>query len=380
MAWWVLGAALGAATSLIGGNQQRDAAEEQNELAEERAKAQFERAEKEWAIDYEQRLSNYAWKLAETEAARFIDRQKKSDYEQRQGQIIESAMRNLEVNKKALNDKYIVSEGLRRTQEELAIDNKMTVLANDSNEAIRQYMIAIQQKGLEAQTLLNKTQTEGQALQTDIVNGYAEEAVRRDAESVTALVASSLEKNKAIVRSGGSSSAHRQSLNALQALGRSYGGIKQRNQARQSRLGIFNSTMQGEVASQMGQYALAIGDNAERLKYTKNKYAQEGTNALDVFRELTIPSFDLAKRQGEREMESLYIGTEGRIDEASMPFRESIIFDPLEPIAGLRPEYYAPTKVYEPTGLDIALGTVQGGVQGAMQFSYQKEGGGLGFF
>jgi hypothetical protein len=137
--------------------------------------------------------------------------------------------------------------------------------------------------------------------------------------------------------------------------------------------------MQGEVASQMGQYALAIGDNAERLKYTKNKYAQEGANALDVFRELTIPSFDLAKRQGGRELESLYIETEGRIDEASMPFRESIIFDPLEPIAGLKPEYYAPTKVYEPTGLDIALGTVQGGVQGAMQFSYQKEGGGLGF-
>lgn len=380
MGWWVLGAALGAATGLIGGNQQANAAREQNAAAEEQAEQRFEKAEKEWAIDYEQKLSNYAWKLAETEAARFIDRQKKSDYETRQGQIIESAMRNLEVNQKALNDKYIVSEGLRRTQEELAIDNKMTVLANDSNEAIRTYMIAIQQKGLEAQTLLNKTQTEGQNLQADIVNGYAEEAVRRDVESVTALVASSLEKNKAIVRSGGSNSGHRQSLNALQALGRSYGGIKQRNQARQSRLGIFNSTMQGEVASQMGQYALAIGDNAERLKYTKNKYAQEGANALDVFRELTIPSFDLAKRQGGRELESLYIGTEGRIDEASMPFRESIIFDPLEPIAGLKPEYYAPTKVYEPTGLDIALGTVQGGVQGAMQFSYQKEGGGLGFF
>ena len=380
MAWWLLGAAVGAATGLIGGNQQADAAREQNDLAEKQAEQQFERANKEWAIDYEQRLSNYAWKLAETEAARFIDRQKKSDYEQRQGQIIDSAMRNLEVNQRALKDKFVVSEGLRRQQEELSLSNRMDTLAIDSNERIREYMIAIQQKGLEADTLLKQAQTEGQALQIDIVNGYAEEAVKRDTDSVTALVASSLDRSKALARSGGSSSAHRKSLNALQELGRSYGGMKQRNQNRQTKLSIFNSSMQGEVASRMGQYALAMGDSAERLKYTNDKYAQDAGNTLDVFQQLTIPTFDLASRQGERELESLYIGTEGRINEASMPFRESIIFDPLEPIAGLKPEYFAPTKVYEPTGLDIALGAVQGGVQGAMQFSYQKQGGGIGFF
>ena len=176
------------------------------------------------------------------------------------------------------------------------------------------------------------------------------------------------------------STANRKSLNELQKLGRSYGEMKQRNQSRQSRQALFNSTMQGEVASQMGQYALAMGDSAERMKYTSNRYAQDASNTLNVFNQLTIPSFDLAKRQGEREMESLYIGTQGRIDEASMPYRDAIIFDPLEPIAGLKPDYYAPTKIYEPSGLDIALGAVQGGVQGAMQFSYQKEGGGLGFF
>ena len=380
MGWWLLGAAVGAATNVIGGNNQADAARAQNDAAEERAEQQYERALKEWKIDYEQRVANYAWKVAETEAARHIDRTKKSDYERRQGQIIDSAMRNLEVNKLALNDKYVVSEGLRRQQEELSLDNTMDTLAIESNEKVRQYMLAIQQKGLEADTLLNKTETEAQALQIDVSNGYAEEAVRRDAENVTALVASSIDRTRAAVRSGGSSTANRKSLNELQKLGRSYGEMKQRNQSRQSRQALFNSTMQGEVASQMGQYALAMGDSAERMKYTSNRYAQDASNTLNVFNQLTIPSFDLAKRQGEREMESLYIGTQGRIDEASMPYRDAIIFDPLEPIAGLKPDYYAPTKIYEPSGLDIALGAVQGGVQGALQFSYQKEGGGLGFF
>ena len=380
MAWWLLGAAVGAATGLIGGNQKAQAARDQNAAAEEQAEQRYERAKKEWAIDYEQRVSNYTWKVAETEAARFIDRQKKSDYEQRQGQIIDSAMRNLEVNKLALQDKFVVSEGLRRQQEELSLGNTMDTLAIENNERVRQYMLAIQQRGQEANTLLKQTQTEGQALQIDIANGYAEEAIKRDADSVTALVASSLDRSKAVVRSGGSSSAHRQSLNALQELGRSYGAMKQRNQSKQTKLMVFNSSMQGEVASRMGEYALAVADNAEKLKYTNSKYALDAGNTLDVFQQLTIPTFELAKRQGERELESLYIGTEGRINEASMPFRESIIFDPLEPIAGLKPDYYAPTKVYEPSGLDVALGAVQGGVQGAMQFSYQKEGGGLGFF
>lgn len=138
--------------------------------------------------------------------------------------------------------------------------------------------------------------------------------------------------------------------------------------------------MQGEVATQLGSYALSMMDNVQRMKFSSSKYARDSNNALDTFRDLTIPSFELASRQGGRELESLYIGTEARINEASMPFREAIIFDPVAPIAGLKPDYYAPTKVYEPTGVDIALGAIQSGVQGAMSMSYQKAGGGLGFF
>ena len=380
MGWWLAAAAGGFVTNWLGGQQKANAAREQNEAAEEQAKQQFERANEEWEIDFTSRVANWMWDVAETEAARYIDRQKKSDYEWRQGKIIDAALRNLEVNEQAVFDKFGTEENLRAVQEGLTLDYKMSNLAGETGEALRQYMTDIKQKGLESKALVQNKNTEGQALQIDITNGYAEEAIKRDIDTVAAVVASSVDRAKSVTRSGGSSSANRQSLNALQQLGRSYGELAQRNRSRQTRIGVFNSSMQGEVATQMGSYALSMMDNVQRMKFSSAKYAREGNNALNVFKDLTIPSFELANRQGGRELESLYIGTEARINEASMPFREAIIFDPIEPIAGLKPDYYAPTKVYEPTGLDIALDAIEGGVQGAMSMSYKKPGGGLGFF
>jgi hypothetical protein len=380
MGWWIIPTVIGAATSWFGGQQKAKAASDQNKAAEKQAEERFERAEKEWAIDYQSRVANWMWDVAETETARFIDRQKKADYEWRQGKLIDSALRNLEVNEEALYDKYVTQENLRAKQEGLALDYKMSTLAGDTGEALRQYMMDIRAKSLESQALVQNKNTEGQALQIDLTNGYAEEAMKRDADTVAGVVASSVDKARTVTRTGGSSTGHRQSLNALQALGRSYGEMAQRNRSRQTRIGIYNGSMQGEVATRMGSYALSMMDNAQRMKYSSGKYSRDGNNALNTFKELTIPSFELAAKQGGRELESLHIGTEARINDASMPFRESIIFDPIEPIAGLKPDYYAPTKVYEPTGVDIALGAIQSGYQGAMSMSYQNEGGGLGFF
>lgn len=376
----VIGAVTGIGSSVINSNSKKDAADAQNEEAEKRAEAQYERAEKEWEISYYNDVANWMWDVAETEAARYIDRQKKADYEWRQGKLIDSALKNLDVNQQAIFDKFGREENLRGRQERMKLSYTMSGLAADSRETLRQYMTDIQAKSLESQALVQSKDTEGQALQIDVTNGMAEESVKRSIDTVAAVVGSSVDRAKAVTRSGGSSSGTRQSLNALQELGRTYGQMAIRNRSRKTRVDVFNSSMQGEVATQMGSYALSMMDNVQRMKYTSDKYARDGKYNLDVFKNLTMPSFEMASRQGQRELYSLYIQTEGKINEASMPYRESIIFDPIEPIKGLKPEYYAPTKVYEPTGLDVALGAIQGGVQGAMQFSYQKDGGGLGFF
>lgn len=376
----VIGAVTGIGGAVISGNSQKEAASKQNEEAEKRAEAQFERAEKEWEIDYYNSVANWMWDVAETEAARAIDRQKKADYEWKQGKIIDSALRNLNVNSGAIFDKFGTEENLRARKEGMGLAYRMQGMAAETGEALRQYMTDIQAKGLESQALVQKADTEGQALQIDVANGMAEESVKRSIDTVAAVVASSVDRAKAVTRSGGSSSGNRQSLNALQKLGRTYGEMAIRNRSRKTRVDVFNSSMQGEVATQMGSYALSMMDNVQRMKYSGDKYSRDGNYELNVFKNLTMPGFEVASRQGARELEALYINTEARINDASMPFREAIIFDPIEPIAGLKPEYYAPTKVYEPSGLDVALGAIQGGVQGALSFSYQKEGGGLGFF
>ena len=371
---------LGVGTSIIQSNQQADAAAEQNEAAEKRAEAQFERAEKEWAIDYETRQANYLWDVAKQEAQKFVERQAKSDYEQRQGQLIDSAMRNLEVNTAAINDKFIVEEELRGKQVNLDLAYQQAQLANDSNEQLRQYMNNIKNNGLQAKALVQGSQNEAQELQIEATLGFQQEALERDIQNVAAVVGAASSRAVASQRQGGSSSSQRLALNSIQELGRTYGLLENRNRSRQARIGLFNSSMQGERATELGRYALASQDATDRMKYTSNKYNRDAGYSLDVFKDLTMPSFDLAARQGERELESLYIQTEARIDEASQPFRESIWFEPIAPIAGLRPEYEAPTKVYEPSGFDIGLNALGAGINGAMSASYTKPGGGIGFF
>ena len=72
------GAALGAATNLFGGMQQRSAAQDANREREKIAKQQFNQ-KKEYEIGWGQQLTQYAWDQAKTEPCVFrIARKKRS--------------------------------------------------------------------------------------------------------------------------------------------------------------------------------------------------------------------------------------------------------------------------------------------------------------
>lgn len=434
----IIGGILGIAGSVYASQQQSNAAAEANALAEEQAEAQYERAQKEWKIDYETRLANWAWSYAQHEAQIFQEKQAKADYEWRQGRLIDSAMQNLAINQEALLSKYGVEEDLRAAQESLKLGNTMSnltadtgealrqnsqqlmaaqldsgqqmqQLALDTNESLRQYMQQIRDVALQSKTLEQQTNRESQELMTSITLSMQQDNMQRDLQNIAAVIDGAAVKARVMARQGGSSSAQRLAKNKAQELGRTYGLLALRNQDRDARVALLNTSMQGERATKMGRFALSVQDSAERMKYTNKKYAQAGQYTLDrlglsiqdaqgradyaigkyardagytldVFEKLTMPSFKLAADQGKREMQSLYIQTQGLIDEASMPFRESIFFAPRQPIAGLEPEYMAPTKVYQPTGFDLAFNAISAGIQGAMNYSYQKPTGGLGFF
>ena len=56
----------GIATSIFGGNQQRDAARSQNKAQEKIAEKQFERAEKEWKRQFEMAIDSNPPKITES--------------------------------------------------------------------------------------------------------------------------------------------------------------------------------------------------------------------------------------------------------------------------------------------------------------------------
>ena len=374
------GFAIGGLSSLISGSQQQSAAREANALAKAQAKAQFDRAKKEWRIDWLQQKSNWMWDKAKIEAARYVERQKEADHNWRNQKLIESAMENLAVNSSALYDRFVVEENLRAQQVGMEYGYTMNRLAAEAGESVRQYMAGIRDTALQSQQLVNQTEREGQELLSSLSFDMQKDNLQWEMAEIAALIDQSQTAAVASTRLGGSGSAQRLAMNKAQELGRTWGEMEQRANAREAKLGLFNTVMQGETATQMGRMALSMQDQAEKIKYTNSRYAAD--TALESMRmeRLTIPSFELAERQYGRELKSLQIQTQSVINEASMPYRKAIIFDPPKPIKGLKPEKYAPTKVYEPSTAGIIGNALLSGIQGAISFgSYTKDNGTLGW-
>ena len=431
MAAGLIALGLGAANfglGLIKGAEQRSAANSANKARDKQAKQAFERQKKEYEISWGKELVNYSWSVAKTEAARYQDRQKKALYNQRMGWMVDGALVNLELNAEALYDKYVVEEGLRAKQEEIGFDKQMNDLLNQQNSALTElslqsgelaaesmqagmqtsqqvagYMRSVQQKALEAAEAVDQVNDESVDLQQELVLDQASDAIKRDIEMIAAIEESSGKLAAMSARQGHSSTAVRAAKNKLQELGRGYALLTLNQQDRNRRLASFNAGM-GQKANEMAQLGNEMESAVEQIKYTNARYvgASEALNlrqlglqnkvnaqtasfmnntnsAMSKFTELTIPSFDLAQRQGQREFGALKQKTQQTLNEASVPYIDAIIFDPLKPIKGLKPEFYEPTKQYVPSWGGIVAGSVMDGVNGAMSASY-RDGNQLKFY
>ena len=429
MAWWALAAGVQGLSSLWGGLEQRKAAQDANKATKKQAKQAFERQLKEYEIGWGQELTKYAWDVAKVEAQRYQDKVRKAQYEQRMGWMTEAALTNLSINSEALFDKYVIEEGLRAKQEGIAFDDTMLGLANQQATAMYElqnqsaqvanaaqqaqiattqqvagYVNAVKQRALEASQLVAGVENDAVALQSELTLDAASDTIQRDIQMVSAIEETSRQRAVLSARQGGSKTAQRVSQNKMQELGRSYSQLALNRQKRGAQSAQFNSSM-GVNAMRMSQIGLQMQSAVDSIKYSKDAYAskvagfglqqlglmnkglgmsaefsrQAGTT-MAKFRELTLPSFALAQRQGNREFRSLLQSTTNTLREASMPYNEAIIFDPLKPIKGLKPEFYEPTKQYVPSMLSIGLNAASDAFNGAMSMSYTKAGGGLGFY
>lgn len=428
---WLAAAAFGVNLigGIMGGNAEASAASAANAARKKAAKQQYKRDLKVWELDYLSAMSDYSWNVASVAAQRYQERVKEYDYNQRNAGIIEAAIQNLEINSQVLNQTYVLEEELRAKQvsQELTRDlgsemidansdfaqlrenslqtrNQAAQANNNTKDRVSQYMASIASRANAADQILAKTDGEGQAIQEQILVAESLDTMKRDAEYITAIVSDAETRASVTSKQGGSSSSKRAAMQAMQSFGRDYGMMQARQKDMRRNLSNFNQQMNGETSAQLAQIASQINGEAERIKYTSsaNALEQQGLmlqqmgigsqmnsrqalfnlktkNTLDNFNNLTIPSFGLAQAQGEREAKALLQNTINTIKGASTPYRGSIIFDPLVPIAGLKPEYSAPTLQAVP-GTGAILGNAfMSGVKGAMGQAYTDGSGNTQF-
>ena len=116
-------------------------------------------------------------------------------------------------------------------------------------------------------------------------------------------------------------------------------------------------------------YGNSLKSEKRGLKAAKRKIDQSYGEARRQTNKLMLPSFDIAKRQGVREMSGLYLQTDASIEQASTPFRESIIFDPIALIRGLGPEKLTPVTTPVQSPMSQYGNALLAGVDQALKFS-----------
>lgn len=376
----VIGGAMAVGSSLLGSASQASQARAQNRAAEKQAKAQFDRAKKEYAIGNAERLAQWEWDKARVEQLRFNERQAAADYSTYQAKLIAAATRNLEINSGALYDKFATEERLRGAQVGMEYAYTTDKLNSESGEMLRQYLNSINERALQSSATVARFNGESQELLASFALEEQRDELGWQLSQLTGLARAAEARGAAIVRQGGGATSQRMAVDAAQALGRTYGELVLRSQDRGAKVALMNRTMNEGVARELAAGALQTADVAQKMRYTSARYAADAGMAEQQMRDLTIPSFGLANRQYQRELDSLRLQTQQVFDQATMPYRQQTYFDPLEPIKGLAPELVSPTTVAGPSPAGTIANSVLAGVKGAMASSTRDENGRLVFY
>ena len=381
MAW---GALIGAGTSLLGGlfggASQRSQAAAQNAAAKKAAERQFKRATQEWEIDFAQKSAQWEWDKARTQQLKFNEKQTAADYKTYQARLIDAANNNLRINKGALYDKYVTEEQLRGTQVGIEYTATTNRLGAESSEVLRQYLSQINLAAMQGDTLTSKVTGESQELLSSLALDEERDQLGWQINQLAAMAKGAEDKGASIVRQGGGATAQRLAMDAGNQLGRMYGELVMKSQDRDLKVALMNRTMKDTVSKELGQLALQMQDGADKMRYTTSKYATDYDLTKQQLEKLTIPSFGLANRQYQRELDSLQLQTQQVYDQASQPYRKQKYMMPNKPIKGLKPQMISPTQVSAPSWGSIIGNSILSGAQSAMKFTTPNGDGGFDFY
>lgn len=301
-------------------------------------------------------------------------------------------------------------------RKQVAEQSKLGIEKNSAQ--IKQYLTQVRDKRKQANAAVRGLEDNMSKLMAEQINDMSMTKLKRNIQVVASMMDQGAIKARSSQRGGGSSSARRLAMNEAQKLGRSYAEISNLRQKQGYQMELMNSDMAGPQAIALKRLALAMQNDVNQQnslirqsastrriatmqeeaiiakrkqnmtqfhtsgRIIQNKLSRSGEElgwdrdnlmqrVWKGMRDLEIETqgFEIGARQGQRELTGLYINTQAQIDQASMPYRDAIIFDPLEPIEGLPPEKRIPSFSKPESPINSYANAILGGVNTALSFS-----------
>jgi hypothetical protein len=357
----------GLGSSLISGFGAQNAANARNQQRRDQAKIESKRSEFQYDLQNWQAGTQWAWDMARTSQLRVVETQNQLDNLVRGNQLIDSAIQNFQLNSAALQDIYGTQEDLRAAQEGLEFGYQSNELARNMQNQITGYLRAVQQRTIAATNLVSQTQRQAQELQQSLLLDQQQDNLTYNVRRLEAALQDSKSKAVFSARQGTGATSKKLAMEAGQQIGKLAVELDIKAKNRRTKNALFNSYMQNEVSGEIASFALQSERDVEQGQYVLEKYKADSQFLRDKMEQLTIPSFALAARQGQREMTSLKLQSLNAIQQATQPYRPREIWDPLKPIPGLSPVTIQPTMEQGPSTMSVLGGAFLSGLNGAMQ-------------
>ena len=361
-----IAAVAGIGSGLLSGFGQRAAIKSQNEIRKIQAKTQNAFNQAQYEIGVNQALTNHAWDMARIEQLRTVEAQTAVDQLTQGNAIIDSAIKNFELNEAALRDRFIVEEGLRAKATGMEFDYSQQKLRDDVARQTSQAMRGIRSRGLEAERQVSAADRQFQELQGSLLLDQQRDNLNYNIARAAALMEDSASKARYSARQGSGKTAKRLAMESGQRLGKLSTELDIKAKDRQLRMRLQNQFMTGELSKALGQLAIESEDQADAMAYNLKRGDADAALQQAQLQDLTIPTFGLAERQYGRELTALQVKTDSVITQASQPYRQKEYFDPIKPLPGLKPMSLSPTPIQGPSTGSILANSFLKGVSGAM--------------
>jgi hypothetical protein len=376
----LIGAGLNLAGSLFGGGDggaQEDLDDDRkrvNKNQKKQAKRRFKRAEREFTLNDARLRTDFFWEQAQIEQNRLDQAQASRDQAWQGRQLITNAAADYRRNAAALRDQYVTNERLRAQQEGHTYETESLLREIEAQQQMANYLEEVQVREQQAIQAAASAEADGLGLMGSIVAQTLQENAAFEAGVVDAAVQSAQQGAGVAERTAGSRVAGRVLQDQLR---QQYRGWEQNEMAlrgREARIGALNATIRGPLAAQLAQLSLQTGSALEDMRFTQRAFQTQQTQDDRILRDLVMPTFSVAQRQYQRELGALQDATDATLFTANLPYRRGRIFDALQPVPGMPPEYEAPIDI-QSSGIGGAAGGAFGSYLTAAISGFRQFGG-----